>query len=251
MHRKFEYGSSTGGHTYNRNGGGSIGLSLAANPDIGQWPTEEQRVAMAKEAARIAKTWGWSKSDINTKKVMTHGEAGSNIDGVNAHTNYGPFGRGRSDTDPKKDAASVGGIAPVERWDLDKLNSHGDMYGSGGDEMRNRIMGFMRMGGPTKGKGLYMMAEEGKEFVIDADSTKALQGTFPGLLQALNRAEGKDAPKVLSQYASYDMAEVIPIPMVEYVPVPTPSTNSGSRSMNIPLPSKVDIDHQEGLYRGG
>ena len=50
------------------------------------------------------------------------------------------------------------------------------------------------------------MAEEGKEYVIDADSTKALEGTFPGLLRALNKAEGKDAPKVLSQYASYDMA---------------------------------------------
>ena len=251
MHRKFEYGSSTGGHTYNRNGGGSIGLSLAANPDIGQWPTEEQRVAMAKEAARIAKTWGWTKADINTKKVMTHGEAGSNIDGVNAHTNYGPFGRGRSDTDPKKDAASVGAIADVERWDLDKLNSHNDLYGSGGDEMRNRIMGFMRMGGPTKGKGLYMMAEEGKEFVIDADSTKALQGTFPGLLQALNRAEGDEAIDVLRSYAGYEMAEVIPIPMKEFIPVPIPSTKSGSRSMNIPVPTAVDTDHQESLYKGG
>jgi len=253
MHRKFEYGKSTGGHTYNRNGGGSIGLSLAANPDIGQWPTEEQRVAMAKEGARIATKWGWTKGDITTKKVMTHGEAGSNIDGYNAHTNYGPFGRGRSDTDKTKDAASVGRLAAVERWDLDKLNSHKDLYGSGGDEMRRRIKGFMRMGGATKGRGLYMMAEEGKEYVIDADSTKALEGTFPGLLRALNKAEGKDAPKVLSQYASYDMAEVIPIPVVEFVPVATPTAGNNSRSNKISVPGPISADetHQDSLYRGG
>jgi len=219
MHRKFDYGKSTGGHTYNRNGGGSVGLSLAANPDIGQWPTEEQRVAMAKEAARIATKWGWTKNDISMKKVMTHGEAGSNVDGYNAHTNYGPFGRGRSDTTPDKDKASVGRLATVERWDLDKLNSHSDLYGSGGDEMRNRIKGFMRMGGPTRGKGLYEMGEEGKEYVIDADSTRALQGTFPGLLKALNKAQGDEAINVLRSYAEYEMGEVIPVP----VPIKQPA----------------------------
>ena len=241
MHRKFEYGSSTGGHTYNRNGGGSVGLSLAANPDIGQWPTEEQRVAMAKEAARIATKWGWTKNDITTKKVMTHGEAGSNVDGYNAHTNYGPFGRGRTDTTPDKDKASVGKLATVERWDLDKLNSHSDLYGSGGDEMRNRIKGFMRMGGPTRGKGLYMMAEEGKEFVIDADSTRALQGTFPGLLKALNKAEGDEAINVLRSYAEYEMGEVIPVP----VPIKQPAQQTaggydkGSRvSVNVTASKK-------------
>jgi hypothetical protein len=251
MHRKTKYGSSTGGHTYNRNGGGSIGLSLAANPDTGQWPTEEQRVAMAKEGARIATKWGWTKNDITTKKVMTHGEAGSNVDGYNAHTNYGPFGRGRTDTDSKKDASSVGKLAGVERWDLDKLNSHSDVYGSGGDEMRNRIKGFMRMGGPTKGRGLYEMGEEGKEYVIDADSTRALQGTFPGLLKALNKAEGKDASKVLSQYASYDMAEVIPIPISQPVPVPMPMGKS-KQSFNQPsLVASGGGSFQDVLYKGG
>jgi hypothetical protein len=205
------------------------------------WPTEEQRVAMAKEAARIATKWGWTKNDITTKKVMTHGEAGSNVDGYNAHTNYGPFGRGRTDTTPDKDKTSVGRLATVERWDLDKLNSHSDLYGSGGDEMRNRIKGFMRMGGPTRGKGLYMMAEEGKEFVIDADSTRALQGTFPGLLKALNKAQGDEAINVLRSYAEYEMGEVIPVP----VPIKQPAQQTaggydkGSRvSVNVTASKK-------------
>ena len=167
MHRKTEY-TKRSGHTEGRNTN-SVGLSLASNPDIGQWPTEEQRVAMAKEAARIAKGWGWSASDINLNKVLTHGEAGSNLDGVNATTNYGLFGRGDSRVQPGKEKLATGSIADFERWDLDIMKK-GDMYGSGGDEMRDRIKGFMKLGGPTKGRGLYEMGEEGTEFTIDNDS---------------------------------------------------------------------------------
>ena len=202
MHRKTEYDRSTGGHTYNRNSG-AVGLSLAANPDIGQWPTEAQKVAMAKEAARIAKEWGWSAGDINLNKIMTHGEAGSNLDGIVRHTNYGLFGRGDSRVQPDKEGKASGGIDDFERWDLDIMKP-GDKYGSGGDEMRERIKGFMRLGGPTRGKGIYVMGEEGKEFVIDADSTAALEGAVPGFLNALNKADGRAALEVLRSYAEYE-----------------------------------------------
>jgi len=216
MHHKSEYSQNVG-HTYGRNSN-TVGLSLAANPDIGQWPTEAQRVSMAKEAARIAKEWGWSPSDINMSKVMTHGEAGSNVDGVVAHTNYGPFGRGRSDTHKDKDSASVGRDDPVERWDLDKLNSHKDKYGSGGDEMRERIRKFMTggnseeespdgkmsKGGLIKKQGRYEMGEEGPEFVIDSDSYKPIEKMLPGLLDAINTAKGEDAVGILMSYADYE-----------------------------------------------
>ena len=229
MHRKFEYGSSTGGHTYSRNAG-SVGLSLAANPNIGQWPTEEQKNSMAEESARIAKAWGWTAGDINIKKVMTHGEAGSNVDGYNAHTNYGPFGRGRSDTDPEKDASSVGAQAGMERWDLDKLYSHDDVYGSGGDEMRERIKGFMRKGGLMT-KGTYEVGEEGPEFIIDADSTAALLGKYPGYLSALNRAEGLKSIEVLENYASYENAQTQVI-IIEKEPEEEPMEESEGSGMS-------------------
>jgi hypothetical protein len=63
-----------------------------------------------------------------------------------------------------------------------------------------------------------ILGEEGKEFVIDADSTAALEGTFPGFLQAINKADGNAAIEVLRNYASYDMPEVVPVP----VPAPQP-----------------------------
>jgi len=247
MHRKFEYDQSTGGHTYNRNQN-AVGLSLASNPDIGQWPTEEQKVAMAKEAARIAKAWGWSASDINLKKVMTHGEAGSNLDGVNAHTNYGLFGRGDSRVQPDKEKLATGRVASFERWDLDIMKP-GAVYGSGGDEMRDKIKGFMRMGGPTKGKGLYMMGEEGKEFVIDADSTAAIQGTFPGLLRAINKANGNEAIEILKSYADYEMPEVIPVPVVQQVQSGGESYGASKKSpMVLVSGGKKKDSFQEILY---
>lgn len=201
MHRKTEY-TRRSGHTEGRNTN-SVGLSLASNPDIGQWPTEEQRVAMAKEAARIAKGWGWSSSDINLNKVLTHGEAGSNLDGVNATTNYGLFGRGDNRVQPGKEKLATGSIADFERWDLDIMRK-GDTYGSGGDEMRNRIKGFMKRGGPTRGRGLYEMGEEGPEFTFDNDTYMAIESAFPGTLSRANNAKGKDAVEALMSYTDYE-----------------------------------------------
>ena len=201
MHRKTEY-TQRSGHTEGRNTN-SVGLSLAANPDINQWPTEDQKVAMAKEGARIAKNWGWSAGDINLNKVLTHGEAGSNLDGVNATTNYGLFGRGDSRVQPEKEKLARGSIADFERWDLDIMKK-GDKYGSGGDEMRNRIKGFMQYGGETKGMGKYVLGEKGKEFVLDNDSYTSIKMKYPGFLAALNAADGAGALKVLEAYASYE-----------------------------------------------
>ena len=125
-HRLVDY-DRTSGHTYNRNSN-SIGLSVAAmgggsnETNMAQAPTEAQLDAMATEAATIGKSMGWTAGDINIRNVMTHGEAGSNLDGRNASDNYGP--------------TIWGGTG--ERWDLDKLRK-GQKIGEGGPEMRSRI----------------------------------------------------------------------------------------------------------------
>jgi len=71
------------------------------------------------------------------------------------------------------------------------------------------------------GQGLFKNMG-GVEFVLDHDTTKALEKTLPGFLNAINKADGKSVMKVLEQYASYDMPEVIP------VPVPQPIQNAAS-----------------------
>lgn len=60
-------------------------------------------------------------------------------------------------------------------------------------------------GGFTKGMAhKAILGEVGPEFVIDTDSAMAIEGRFPGLLDAINNAKGKKSIDVLENYASYD-----------------------------------------------
>ena len=246
MHQQYPY-TGGGGHTYGRNTN-SVGLSVAAMAGGSgnyAWPTGAQLDSMAKEAARIAKGWGWSKSDINLNKIMTHGEAGSNLDGNVMHENYGPYGRGNPSV---LNRTAYGRIAAMERWDLDKLRP-GQKYGEGGDEMRAKIKGYMAKGGPTKGKGLYVLAERGREFIIDADSTAALEAQVPGFLYELNKAKGREAVNVLRAYASYesgaDETVIVPMPAMA-----GGSSGSGSKSIvKVPV-GRTENSSFDTLYQG-
>ena len=60
-----------------------------------------------------------------------------------------------------------------------------------------------------------MLGEKGREFVIDADSTAALERTFPGFLDAINKAKYNDAIRVLKSYTDYENPE----PEIVYLPV--------------------------------
>lgn len=59
-------------------------------------------------------------------------------------------------------------------------------------------------GGKVHGFTRAILGERGPEFVIDADSTAALEQNIPGFLNALNRADYKGALSVLRNYASYE-----------------------------------------------
>jgi hypothetical protein len=130
VYRHAAYNTRTG-HTEGRNTN-SVGLSVAAmagaqENNFGQYPAKQIQIDnMAKEAARIAKMWNWSPSDVNIKSVMTHAEAGSNKDGVYATDNYGPV--------------AWGGTG--ERWDWYKTKVT-DAPGTGGDKLRQKIKQFM------------------------------------------------------------------------------------------------------------
>jgi muramidase (phage lysozyme) len=69
-------------------------------------------------------------------------------------------------------------------------------------------------GGKTKGvPHPAILGEEGREFVIDADSTAALENTFPGFLDAINKAKYKEAVNVLRKYTDYERPE----PEIQYI----------------------------------
>ena len=249
-------------HTESRNKN-SVGLSLAANPEIGYFPTEAQLSAMSKEAARIATGWGWSASDINLNKVMTHGEAGSNLDGMVATTNYGRFGRSwaAGSNQPEKQRMAKGSTAAFERYDLDVIKWNGinkpaTKFGAGGDEMRERIRkdmsntapagafnitpdGAKSKGGLVKKKGNYMLAELGPEFVLDADSTEPIEKMLPGFLDAINQARGDEAISVLMEYASYERPSETEVVMAGQSGASSSGGDMGGEDSSLALPPSL------------
>ena len=101
-------------------------------------------------------------------------------------------------------------------------------------------------GGPTLGKPhLAMIGEEGKEFVIDADSYEALRQVAPGLAMALNQASNKTGiANALRQYASYEQGAE----QIVMMPQPTPQQSQqesygGSSGGTIILPPPMDTSN--------
>lgn len=87
------------------------------------------------------------------------------------------------------------GVKPVEF-----LHEGNEPYGH-----NDHVHIAYRRGGFTKGMAhKAVLGEEGREFVFDADTTAAIEDKVPGLLGALNKADGSAAIKVLENYASYD-----------------------------------------------
>ena len=61
------------------------------------------------------------------------------------------------------------------------------------------------LGGFTKSMAhRAILGEEGREFVIDADSTAAIESAFPGLLSQINKAKGKSSIESLMEYTDYE-----------------------------------------------
>ena len=98
------------------------------------------------------------------------------------------------------------------------------------------------------GKGMFM--NKGKpEFVLDADSTKALEDNFPGFLHALNKADYSGALKVLRNYANYEQGGVqfIPVP----IPAKSPETSNQMSTLAASQSSGSGNDWSKILYATG
>ena len=71
--------------------------------------------------------------------------------------------------------------------------------------------------------GNYVLGEQGREFVLDADSTRAVEDNYPGFLSALNKSDYDGALTVLRSHAFYETGagfeRMVPIP----IPIQAPS----------------------------
>ena len=94
-----------------------------------------------------------------------------------------------------------------------------------------------------------LLGEKGREFVIDADSTAALEAQVPGFLYDLNKAKGREAVNVLRAYASYesgaDDTVIVPMPAIA-----GGSSGSGSKSIvKVPV-GRTENSSFDTLYQG-
>lgn len=86
-------------------------------------------------------------------------------------------------------------------------------------------------GGLVRGFTRAILGEKGPEFVLDADTTAALEQNFPGFLGALNKANYDGAIQVLRNYAYYEFGAgtevIVEQPEPEVVPVMMPMPMGG------------------------
>ncbi len=80
--------------------------------------------------------------------------------------------------------------------------------------------------------GMYKLGEAGREFVLDADSTAAIERKVPGLLMSLNKADADGAINILRDYAFYESGagseKIIPLP---FPIMPESSSNKGQKTI--------------------
>ena len=93
------------------------------------------------------------------------------------------------------------------------------------------------LGGLVKGITHAMLGEKGKEFVVDNDSYTAIEGAFPGIFDAINRAKGDGAVQALMAYTDYEKPQEPQMQMVGSESAPGyAAANSGSSDSSFMTP---------------
>jgi hypothetical protein len=141
-----------------------------------------------------------------------------------------------------KEFSEKRGINPVEL-----IHAGNDPKGHG-----DHVHVAYAKGGFIDGLTFAMLGEKGREFVFDADTTKALEDNVPGFLSALNKADYNSAMAVLRNYASYEgnQIQIIPVPVPVGGSSGTQSQGSSMVSMSGGVVMK-ESDWKESLYMGG
>ena len=102
-------------------------------------------------------------------------------------------------------------------------------------QVKSVLSARLARGGLVRGFTKAILGERGIEFVLDNDTTVALQKTFPGFLDALNHANLNEAVNVLRDYASYEAGAAQEVQITNNIinmmvdsPQPTPIIIGGS-----------------------
>ena len=96
------------------------------------------------------------------------------------------------------------------------------------------------LGGLVKAITHAMLGEKGKEYVVDNDSYTAIEGAFPGLFDAINKAKGDGAVEALMAYTDYEETTRDELVMVGGSSEGSSYGDGGSSMPDISVPSTSD-----------
>jgi hypothetical protein len=239
------FGATASGGSGGTGGTGGSYTQLSNNPDAKRGSKLAGELGRFLDAKGLGR-WGsgvhqhpehpaWSPESGHSPGSLHYASQGARA------IDIGGYGRSRGYSDQDQILAGIAefnklkGVKPIQLL-KDGYPGHDNhvhvAYGRGG-----LVRGFTRA----------ILGERGVEFVLDTDTTSALEQNFPGFLDALNKANYDGAINVLRDYAYYEsgsMAEVIveqPEPEVVMVPVPTPQQSVISSPT--PLSSNSWRDH--------
>ena len=170
------------------------------------------------------------KSPQQFQAVTEHPEFGG-VKGVHASGSYHYSGRaidiGANDYEQGPILRAIAqfnkikGVKPVQL-----------LYAGNDAGHRDHVHVAYEKGGLVGGFTRAILGEKGPEFVLDADTTAALEQNFPGFLRALNKANYGGAIEVLRNYAYYEFGAgtevIVEQPEPEVVPVMMPMPMGGS-----------------------
>ena len=200
--QKGEMGTFAAGPGGGGGGGSSSYTQLSNNPDAKKGSKLAGELGRFLDSKGLGK-WGsgvhqhpehpsWSPGSGHSANSLHYASQGARA------IDIGGYGKSRGYSDQDQILAGVAefnkmkGVKPVQLL-KDGYPGHSD-----------HVHVAYAKGGLVDGVTYAMLGERGKEFVVDADSTAALENTFPGFLSAINKANYEGAIGVLRGYAEYE-----------------------------------------------
>ena len=213
----FDFGGmdkgGVGGGSYTFGGGGDAKRGSKLAGELGDF-IKQKGLIFGSGPHQHPKHPAWSPESGHSANSLHYASRGARA------IDIGGYGRSRGYSDQDQILAAISefnkmkGVKPVE------------LLKDGYPGHDNHVHVAYSRGGLVRRMTRALIGERGPEFIIDADSTAALESTFPGFLDAVNKANYEGAIGVLRGYAHYELGfqqnvEVEP-PEPIMIPLPIP-----------------------------
>ena len=206
---------------------------------------KKQQALVAKEKAGKLKKLLETPLVFKTKEEKERAKAALRAAGIKIGSEY-------RHGDPGYHGKGLAIDVPGNQWGGGPRNPITGAHYVGSKKVRE-VLGLraFEKGGKTPGVPTpAIVGEKGPEFVLDTDTTTALEQNFPGFLVSLNKADYKGTLQVLQNYASYHNPSGTTLMMQRVIiekPIPIQSKGGGF----IPLDNSTSSSNPTAVLHKG